>query len=101
MQDQPQDLRGLKAAVGGMGVLIIIGTIVVVGTIIHRLYARESAPPPMAAPLSVPAAPTAAMAQLQPGEHISGIAGAGAAVAVWVSGPAGDRLLLLDPASGQ
>ena len=101
--DQPQDLRGLKAAVGGMAVLIVIGTAVVVGTIIHRLYARETAPPSMvAAPLAGPMAPVAATAAaLQPGEHIAGIAAAGADVAVWVSGPAGARLLLLDPASGQ
>lgn len=89
-----------------MGVLIVIGTTVVVGTIIHRLYARISAPPPMAAaPLSAPAAPAAVVAgtvaSLLPGEHISGIAAAGPDVAVWVSGPDGDRLLLLDPVSGQ
>jgi hypothetical protein len=38
---------------------------------------------------------------LAPGEHIAGIAGAGPDVAVWVSGPGGDRLLLFNPASGQ
>jgi hypothetical protein len=107
MTDQPQNLRGLKALVGIMGVLIIIGTAVVIGTIIHRLYARNSAPSPMAAvPLTAPMAPAALQAggqavQLQPGEHISGIAAAGGDVAVWVSGPAGDRLLLLNPATGQ
>ena len=88
-----------------MAVLIVMGTTVVVGTIIHRLYARESAPPPMLAPLTVPQAPMApspaVVAQLQLGEHIAGIAGAGADVAVWVSGSGGDRLLLLNPASGQ
>jgi hypothetical protein len=40
-------------------------------------------------------------ARLATGEHISGIAAAGAYVAVWVSGPDGDRLLLVDPATGQ
>ena len=40
------------------------------------------------------------MAGLAPGEHIAGIASAGAGLAVWVNGPKGDRLLLLDPASG-
>ena len=92
-----------------MGVLIIIGSTVVVGTIIHRLYARFSAPstPQVAAvapaPGSVPAAlpPAAMAAQLAPGEHISGIASAGAQLAVWISGPKGDRLLLLNPVTGQ
>ncbi|MGE4483378.1 hypothetical protein [Acidocella sp.] len=103
MQDQPQNLRGLKAIVGIMGVLIIIGTTVVIGTIIHRLYARFNAaptPPQMAvvpAPGNVPAA---AAASLAPGEHIAGIASAGEDLAVWVSGPKGDRLLLLNPQTG-
>jgi len=104
MTDQPQNLRGLKAAVGIMGVLIVVGTTVVVGTIIHRLYARDSAPPPTVAPLALPAVPVAPQgvaAQLLPGEHIAGIAAAGADVAVWVTGPSGGRLLLLNPASGQ
>ena len=42
MQDQPrQDLRGLKALVGIMGVLIVLGTALVIGVVIHRLYARN------------------------------------------------------------
>ncbi len=109
MQDQPQNLRGLKALVGGMGVLIIIGTTVVIGTIIHRLYARFSAPSTAPAAAAVPAPgsvppalpPAAVAAQIAPGEHISGIAPAGADLAIWVSGPKGDRLLLLNPATGQ
>ena len=112
MQDQPQNLRGLKALVGVLGVLIVIGTAVVVGTIIHRLYARFAAPsnpvPAVAAAdgaggVATPGAPTggtAAMAGLAPGEQIQGIASAGPDVAVWVSGPKGERVLLLDPASG-
>ena len=42
MQDQPrQDLRALKALVGVMGVLIVLGTALVIGVVIHRLYARN------------------------------------------------------------
>lgn len=121
MQDQPQNLRGLKAAVGIMGVLIVIGTTVVIGTIIHRLYARFSAPStPSVAAASVPApgavqgvvaqgaavpaggGPAAGgMVALQPGERVAGIASAGADLAIWVRGPQGERVLLLDPATGQ
>ncbi|MDE1907092.1 MAG: hypothetical protein KGH75_11650 [Rhodospirillales bacterium] len=117
MQDQPKSLWGLKAAVGGMGVLIIIGTTVVFGTIIHRVYvkfnapstpvAMVSVPPPLGTvpatmPAALPAAmPAGALAQLAPGEHIAGIASAGAELAVWVNGPNGDRLLLLNPVTGQ
>jgi len=92
MQDQPRvDLRMLKAVVGILGVLIILGLALVIGTVIHRLYARTQPPSiPMAAP-----------AGLAPGEHVAGIASAGPDVAIWVSGPAGDRVLLLDPATGR
>jgi hypothetical protein len=41
-----------------------------------------------------------APAVLGKGEHVAGMAAAGADVAVWVSGPAGDRVLLLDPRTG-
>ena len=107
MQAQPQgDLRGLKALVGFMGVLIILGTAVVVGTVIHRLYAKKPVPSMQAAVLAVPAGVPAMQApgapvMLAPGEHIAGIAGAGGDVALWVSGPEGERVLLLDAASGQ
>jgi hypothetical protein len=100
MRDQPQgDLRGLKAVVGLLGVLIIIGTAVVIGTVIQRLYARSDAP--SMAPLAAPAMPAGSMPSLAPGEHIAGIAAAGGKIAVWVSGPQGDRLLLIDPTSGR
>ncbi len=103
MRSQPQgvpqgDLRALKALVVVLGVLIILGTMLVVGVIIHRLYARNPAPSMPAAAL-VPG--PAARAALAPGEHIAGIASAGGDVAVWVSGPGGDRVLLLDPTTGQ
>lgn len=88
-----------------MGVLIIIGTAVVIGTVIHRLYGKftapsmpvsSSAPPP--GNTDWPAGRTVA---LEAGEHIAGIAAAGRYLAVWVNGPKGDRLLLLDPMTGQ
>lgn len=100
MRDQPQgNLKGLKALVGILGVLIILGTALVVGVVIHRIYARNSAPSMVQAQVPVPAA--VAAAALEPGEHVAGIAGAGADVAVWVSGPAGDRVLMIDPATGR
>lgn len=108
MADQPQNLRGLKALVGGMAVLIIIGTTVVVGTVIHRLYARFNAPPTppsglVAAP-SLPASAPPSLAftstKLAPGEHIAAISGVGTEVAVLVTSPQGEKLLILNPASG-
>ncbi len=92
-----------------MGVLIVLGTTVVIGTVIHRVYSRFAAPS-MPVPLAAPTAPAtpvpaavsvATSTALAPGEHIAGIAAAGADVAVWVNGPNGDRLLLLNPVTGQ
>ncbi len=102
MQDQPrQDLRALKALVGVMGVLIVLGTALVIGVVIHRLYARNGVASNVAvATVPVPSAVTGSV-RLGQGDKIAGIAGAGGDVAVWVNGPAGDRLLLIDPASGQ
>ncbi len=90
------DLRGLKALVGIMGVLIVLGTAVVIGVVIKRIYAKPAAPSTVAA-APLPPMPAETLA---PGEHIAGIAGAGGSLAVWVTGPAGDRILLLNPQTG-
>ena len=100
MQAQPParpDLRALKALVGGMGVLIVLGTAVVIAVVALRLYARPAAPSTAAGAAQVPGA----LPFLLPaGAHVAGIAAAGGAIAVWTSGPAGDQVLLVDPASG-
>lgn len=102
MQTQPRrgDLWVLKALVGGMGVLIVLGTAVVIAVIVHRIYATPAAPSMTA---SAAAAPPLALPafRLPAGARIAGIANAGDAVAVWVTSPAGDELLLLNPATGQ
>jgi hypothetical protein len=89
------DLRALKALVVFLGVLIVLGTAVVIGTVIHRMYAR-TAPPSM---IQIPGMAGQAVS-LQPGEHIAGIAAAAGDVAVWATGPAGDRVLLINPQTG-
>ena len=94
------DLRGLKALVVVLGVLVVLGTALVIGIVIHRLYDKPATPAPAMIPGVTPALP-AAPNLLAHGEHITGIAGAGGAVAIWVSGPAGDRILLLDPGTGK
>jgi hypothetical protein len=90
------DLRALKALVVFLGVLIVLGTAVVIGTVIHRMYANAATPSITAAPIPGMAPPVS----LQPGEHIAGIAAAGGDVAVWATGPAGDRVLLINPQTG-
>jgi hypothetical protein len=93
------DLRGLKILVVGMGVLIVLGTALVIGVVVHRMTAPHAPTAQMAVP--VESAPAAASAALAKGEHISAIAAAGPDLAIWVNGPAGDRVLVLDPETGQ
>jgi len=76
----------LKALVGILGVLIVLGTALVIGVVIQRIYARPAVP-------SISVAPAA-------GERIAGIAGAGGYVAVWETGPDGDKILSIDLATG-
>ncbi|MDE8345336.1 MAG: hypothetical protein POH28_04050 [Acidocella sp.] len=98
MIDQPrQDLRGLKALVGILGVLIILGTALVISVVIHRLYARNIAPSSI-----MPASHgTITAKNLAPGEKILGIAGAGTDLAIWVGNTQGSQILLVNPANGQ
>ncbi len=86
------DLRGLKALVAVLGVLIVLGTATVIGVVIQRIYASPAAPSMSAgAGLSV---------VLPAGSRIAGVAAADGAFAVWVSGAGGDRLYLVDPRTG-
>ncbi len=85
----------MKALVIFMGVLIILGTALVIGVVVHRLTAGGGA---ASVPVGV-AVPAAAA--LAPGERVNAIVAAGSGLGVWVSGPAGDRVLLVDPASGR
>ena len=106
MESQPRgDLRGLKALVGILGVLIVLGTALVIGVIIHRIYAKPAAPSMAAAPAAamVPGAavaPPAIANRLPAGDFIKSIATAGADLAIWVGGPDGDKVLLVNPATG-
>ncbi len=74
-----------------LGALIVLGTAVVIGVVIKRIYDRPA---------------TASMAVVVPagalpaGDHIAGVAGAGGVFAVWVTGSGGDRVYLLDPQTG-
>ncbi len=100
VQTQPRrggNLWALKALVGGMGVLIVLGTAVVIAVVAQRIYASPATPSMTAA---VPANAVPAF-ELPAGAHIAGIAGAGGSLAVWITGPAGDQLLLVNPANRQ
>jgi len=94
------DLRGLKALVGILGVLVILGTALVIGVVIHRMYGKPAAATPgIIQGTRIALAPASTL--LARGEHVSGIAAAGGELAIWITGPAGDKVLLLDPATGK
>lgn len=109
MQDQPQNLRGLKALVGFMAVLIVIGTTVVVGTLIHRFYAKSAPAPTTTASAPTDATeiqgnvppPVSSTLVLAPGLQIEGMTSVGHDLALWIRGPVGDKVLLVDPRTGQ
>ncbi len=82
---------------GILGVLIILGTALVIGVIINRIYAKPAAPSMLAG--AAVAGPAIAH-RLPAGDAIKAIAAAGADLAIWVGGPEGDKLLLLNPATG-
>ncbi|HQT75018.1 MAG TPA: hypothetical protein PLX84_13870, partial [Acidiphilium sp.] len=48
----PQNLRGLKALVIGLGILIVLGTALVIGVVVKRLIAPGPAAAPAAAAVS-------------------------------------------------
>ncbi|MDR3521993.1 MAG: hypothetical protein P4L54_10320 [Acidocella sp.] len=97
------DMRGLKALVGILGVLIVLGTALVIGVVIKRIYAKPavtSMTAPVSAVIPGESPPVLPVGTLAAGEHVAGIAGAGGMLAIWVSGAAGDRVLLLNPQTG-
>jgi len=82
-------MRVLTALTVGMGVLILIGTTVLVVTIIKRFAAPESAPSP-ALVLDEPA-----------GTKIAGLTAVADRLAIELQGGGADRVVLIDPRSGQ
>jgi hypothetical protein len=81
-------MRALKIATIGMGVLILLGTTVLIVTIFRRAQV-PTAFTPVAAVLDEPA-----------GTRIAGIAAVGDRLAVQMQGGGADRVLLVDPRSG-
>ena len=81
-------MRALVAAVVVMGVLIVAGVATLAVTIVRRL----AAPPLQAA---------AATLDEPAGTHMQQLAAAGDRLAVLLSGGGPDRIVLLDPRSGQ
>ena len=84
-------LRALKIVTILMGVLIVIGTTVVVVTIARRT---------MSGPTGLPEKTYAAVLDQPAGTAIVGIAAVRDRLAVQLSGGGADRVILIDPVSG-
>ena len=88
------EMRGLKIAVGVMGVLIVLGTI---GLGVGVMRRTNSPTPPVAAAL--PPVVTAVL-QEPDGTQIAGIAALVDRLAVQLKGGGVDRVVLVDPRTG-
>jgi hypothetical protein len=97
----------LKALVAGLGLLVVLGTALVIGVVIKRIYANPA--PPSTAPAATPQLPVpgeaagpavGAPVPLPAGSKITGIAASGGVFAVTISGPAGDQVWLVNPSTG-
>jgi hypothetical protein len=85
-----RSMRLLMAVTIGLGILILLGTTVVILTIAHRMTAPHARPVGMASlHLDEPA-----------GTRIRAIAGAGDRLAVELEGGGTDRIVLIDPDTG-
>lgn len=87
-------MRALKYLTIGMGVLIILGTAVLVATVLKRSNG------PGAAPAPVVAASSAAVLDEPAGTRIVSIVAVQDRLAVQLQGGGADRVLLLDPRTG-
>ncbi|MGI4798147.1 MAG: hypothetical protein ACRYG8_29705 [Janthinobacterium lividum] len=99
-------MRGLMTAVIGMGILIAVGTTVLVVLLVQRMSA---APAPIAsAAVTAPATtagnaadPGAAMLDEPAGTHIAGVSLAGERLAVQLAGGGPDRVAIVDMRTGR
>lgn len=86
-------MRALQALVIIMGVLLVAGSVTVAVTIIHRMSSGTH----HAAGGHVPAH---ADINLPPGDRVESVSEAGDRLALRVTGPQGEAILLVDPATG-
>jgi hypothetical protein len=103
-------VAALKALVIGMGVLIVAGTVTLVVLLVQRANVASSPPAARVAAVApefrgergAPELRAESIVLGEPaGSRIGGIAAAGGALAIWVVRPDGDRVVLVDPASGR
>ncbi len=89
-------MRALKIATVVMGVLILVGTAVIIGTIVRRTMTGSSGSGLAGAPEKA----FSAIIDEPGGTGIAGIASVRDRLAVQLHGGGVDRVVLIDPASG-
>lgn len=99
------NLRGLKALVIGLGVLIVLGTALVIGVVAKRLIVGHKTPHQAASMVKEARLSTkASFATALPGganADIAGVAAAGGLFAVWMRNDAGGKVVFIDPRTGR
>jgi len=91
----------LKALVGGLGLLVVLGTALVIGVIIKRIYANPAVPSTASAmPVQGSIPPLTDTLELPAGAKIVGIAAADGVFAVAVSSPKGEQVWIMNPQTG-
>lgn len=98
----PRQVRLLKVAVVVMGIALVGGFALVLGTIVYQASnlgksaaVTAPAPPADTRPVSLPPL------QLKPGERVAGLALDGGRLAVHIEGPEGSAVLLVDMETGR
>jgi hypothetical protein len=96
------DVRGLKALVIGLGVLIVLGTALVIGVVVKRIVeSTHAAPTGAISTAAVPVnAPFHTSLPAATGAKISGVTAAGGVVAIWLRDDQGGRIDFIDPHTG-
>ncbi|AHI24406.1 hypothetical protein BGC31_00780 [Komagataeibacter xylinus] len=101
---EKQGSRALLAAVIGMGVLLFIGSLALVGVLVHRMMHPVPAPTAVAGPVTAP--PVAASANAAgdlvldeaPGTHVQAVtARPDGLLVVVLTGGGADRVVVWDP----
>jgi hypothetical protein len=94
-------MRAVKIATIAMGVLILLGTTVILVTIVKRTMSGPAGSgPAVSGPAGLPEKAFAAVLDEPAGTGIVGIASVRDRLAVQLHGGGVDRVLLIDPASG-
>ncbi|MHB1304105.1 MAG: hypothetical protein ACYCZB_11635 [Acidiphilium sp.] len=96
------NLRGLKALVIGLGILVVLGTALVIGVAVKRLLVSTAPEAHQAAHLAAnpPVPGSAPFATTLPKGRIAGIAAANGMVAIRLRDGAGGKVVFVDPRTG-